>query len=136
MWHLTFQIVSSTELKIIFTYDYLNRKNENHSININILYLFNVGLSFVFNLPNCWTALQKTIELLQQYQTIIQDNIFNWLSELPLTWEALKKLGAQVKQVVQPLMTHQIELLKKRLSYYDFKQQRFLREFHAKDVFK
>lgn len=83
-----------------------------------------------------YLSLQKTIELLQRYQVIVDQNIFDWLTELPLRWETLKKLGAQVKQVVQPLMTRQIELLKKRLSYYDFKQQRFLDEFHAQDVFK
>lgn len=67
---------------------------------------------------------------------IIEDKIFNWLTELPVSWETLKKVAAQVKHVVQPLMTRQIELLKKRISYYDFKQQHFLEEFHKEDIFK
>ncbi|XP_076235061.1 dynein beta chain, ciliary [Calliopsis andreniformis] len=88
-----------------------------------------------FEIEDMFDPIKKTIELLQQYQVIIRDQIFDWLAELPLSWETLKKLGAQVKQVVQPLMTRQIELLKKRLSYYDFKQERFLRDFRDKDVF-
>lgn len=79
---------------------------------------------------------QKTLELLQSYEVPLSSKIFQMLTELPDRWETLKKIAAQVKHVVQPLMTRQIELLKKRLSYYDFKQQRFKEEFHKEDVFK
>ncbi|XP_078035551.1 dynein beta chain, ciliary-like isoform X3 [Augochlora pura] len=88
-----------------------------------------------FEIEDMFDPIKKTIELLEQYQVVISPKIFEWLTELPHTWESLKKLSAQVKQVVQPLMTRQIELLKKRLSYYDFKQQRFLDEFHKNPVF-
>ncbi|XP_031848127.1 dynein beta chain, ciliary [Nomia melanderi] len=88
-----------------------------------------------FEIEDMFDPIKKTIELLQQYQVVINPKIFDWLTELPHLWETLKKVAAQVKQVVQPLMTRQIELLKKRLSYYDFKQQRFLDNFHENDVF-
>ncbi|XP_076548684.1 dynein beta chain, ciliary isoform X2 [Osmia lignaria lignaria] len=88
-----------------------------------------------FEIEDMFDPINKTIELLQQYQVFLDNKIFEWLEELPLAWESLKKVAAQVKQIVQPLMTHQIDLLKKRLSYYDFKQQQFLDEFHSKDVF-
>ncbi|XP_076749810.1 dynein beta chain, ciliary-like [Xylocopa sonorina] len=88
-----------------------------------------------YEIEDMFDPIKKTIELLQTYNVHLDEKIFSWLAELPLTWETLKKVAAQVKQVVQPLMTRQIELLKKRLSYYDFKQQRLLKEFHERDVF-
>ncbi|XP_015433748.1 PREDICTED: dynein beta chain, ciliary-like [Dufourea novaeangliae] len=88
-----------------------------------------------FEIEDMFDPIKKTIELLQHYQVVLNPKIFDWLTELPHSWESLKKVAAQVKQVVQPLMTRQIELLKKRLSYHDFKQQHFLEEFHKNDVF-
>ncbi|CAK9799022.1 Dynein beta chain, ciliary [Anthophora plagiata] len=88
-----------------------------------------------FEIEDMFDPIKKTIELLQQYNVTLDQKIFDWLSELPVSWEILKKVAAQVKQIVQPLMTRQIELLKKRLSYYDFKQQHFMDEFHKKEVF-
>ncbi|XP_054007046.1 dynein beta chain, ciliary-like [Hylaeus anthracinus] len=88
-----------------------------------------------FEIEDMFDPIKKTVELLQHYQVTLSPKIFEWLTELPDRWETLKKVAAQIKQVVQPLMTRQIELLKKRLSYYDFKQQRFLDEFHKDDVF-
>ncbi|XP_017887523.2 dynein beta chain, ciliary-like [Ceratina calcarata] len=88
-----------------------------------------------FEIEDMFDPIKKTIELLQNYDVVLEDKIFEWLQELPVSWETLKKVAAQVKQVVQPLMTRQIELLKKRLSYYDFKQQTFLKEFHESPVF-
>ncbi|KOC63491.1 Dynein beta chain, ciliary [Habropoda laboriosa] len=88
-----------------------------------------------FEIEDMFDPIKKTIELLQQYNVSLDQKIFDWLLELPVSWETLKKVAAQVKQIVQPLMTRQIELLKKRLSYYDFKQQHFMDEFHKKGVF-
>ncbi|XP_076625371.1 dynein beta chain, ciliary [Colletes latitarsis] len=88
-----------------------------------------------FEIEDMFDPIKKTVELLQHYQVTLSPKIFDWLTELPDRWETLKKVAAQIKQVVQPLMTRQIELLKKRLSYYDFKQQRFLDEFRKEDVF-
>lgn len=76
------------------------------------------------------------MELLKQYQVTFDDETYVWLAELPDQWVAVKKWAAQVKQIVNPLMARQIELLKKRLSYYDFKQQQYLDSFRMNIVFK
>lgn len=64
------------------------------------------------------------------------EKTFDWLLELPELWTTVKKQAAQIKQVVAPLMSHQINLLNKRLNYYDFKQQKFLSDFHLNEIFK
>jgi len=80
--------------------------------------------------------LQAIIDLLKQYQVEFGEETYIWLTELPEQWANVKKCAAQVKQIVNPLMARQIELLKKRLNYYDFKQQQYLARFRENIVFR
>jgi len=79
---------------------------------------------------------QATIDLLKQYDVIFGEETYTWLKDLPEQWASVKKWAAQVKQIVSPLMARQIDLLKKRFSYYDFKQQEYLERFYENIVFK
>lgn len=80
--------------------------------------------------------MQATIDLLKQYQVTFGEETYTWLAELPEQWATVKKWAAQVKQVVHPLMARQIELLKKRLNYYDYRQQKYLARFRENIVFR
>lgn len=80
--------------------------------------------------------MQATIDLLKQYQVKFGEETYNWLTELPEQWATVKKWAAQVKQLVNPLMARQIDLLKKRLNYYDFRQQQYLARFRENIVFR
>jgi len=64
------------------------------------------------------------------------EETYNWLTELPEQWATVKKWAAQVKQLVNPLMAYQIDLLKKRLNYYDLRQQQCLARFRENIVFR
>lgn len=71
-----------------------------------------------------------------QYQVKFGEETYVLLAELPEQWATVKKWAAQVKHLVNPLMARQIELLKKRLNYYDFQQQKYLTEFREHVVFR
>ncbi|KAK2582958.1 hypothetical protein KPH14_009015 [Odynerus spinipes] len=89
-----------------------------------------------FEIDDMFEPVKETIELLKEYQVKFDDETFDWLVELPELWTTVKKQAAQIKQVVGPLMSHQINLLNKRLNYYDFRQRKFLFDFREKEVFK
>ncbi|KAG5306381.1 DYHC protein, partial [Pseudoatta argentina] len=76
-----------------------------------------------------------TIDLLKEYEVKFDEETYKWLTELPEQWETVKKRAAQVKQLVNPLMARQIDLLKKRLNYYDLRQQQYLARFRENIVF-
>ncbi|XP_047352693.1 dynein beta chain, ciliary-like [Vespa velutina] len=88
-----------------------------------------------YEIDDMFEPVKETIELLKEYQVKLDDKTFDWLLELPELWTTVKKQAAQIKQVVGPLMSHQINLLNKRLSYYDLKQQKFLSDFHVNEIF-
>lgn len=76
------------------------------------------------------------MDLLKNYEVDFGEETFNQLVELPDRWNAVKKLAAQTKQLVSPLLARQIDILKKRFNYFDFRQKNFLAKFHSNDVFK
>ncbi|XP_014471080.1 PREDICTED: dynein beta chain, ciliary-like [Dinoponera quadriceps] len=88
-----------------------------------------------YQIDDMWEPIKATIDLLRQYQVQFDEETYVWLAELPEQWATVKKWAAQVKQIVNPLMARQIELLKKRLNYYDFQQQKYLAEFRENVVF-
>lgn len=79
---------------------------------------------------------QAIIDLLKQYEVKFGEETYKWLTDLPEQWATVQKWAAQVKQQVTPLMARQIDLLKKRLNYYDFKQQQYLVQFRMNSVFR
>lgn len=79
---------------------------------------------------------QAIIDLLKQYQVKFGEETYKWLTDLPEQWATVQKWAAQVKQLVNPLMARQIDLLKKRLNYFDFKQQQYLAQFRENIAFR
>ncbi|XP_015187538.1 PREDICTED: dynein beta chain, ciliary-like [Polistes dominula] len=88
-----------------------------------------------FEIDDMFEPIKETIELLKEYQVQFGEETFDWLVELPELWTMVKKQAAQIKQVVGPLMSHQINLLNKRLNYYDFREKKFLSDFYTNEVF-
>lgn len=70
------------------------------------------------------------------YDVEFGEETFDWLTRLPESWTNVKKLAALTKQIVSPLLAHQIDLIKKRLNYFDFRQQKYLIKFRENDIFK
>ncbi|XP_046432396.1 dynein beta chain, ciliary-like [Neodiprion fabricii] len=88
-----------------------------------------------YEIDDMFVPCKETIDLLKLYDVEFNDTTYHALVELPELWATIKKLSTQVKQVVSPLLAHQIDLLKKRMSYFDFRQQRYLNNFHNKEIF-
>ncbi|RLU17527.1 hypothetical protein DMN91_009762 [Ooceraea biroi] len=102
---------------------------------LNTIYYLKEVRDRQYQIDDMWEPIKATIDLLKQYQVKFDEETYIWLAELPEQWATVKKWAAQVKQVVNPLMARQIELLKKRLNYYDFKQQQYLTRFRENVVF-
>ncbi|XP_036139541.1 dynein beta chain, ciliary [Monomorium pharaonis] len=111
---------------------------------VNSQYVFSFLPIYVFVQIKKWNSkpnslfirLQATIDLLKEYHVKFDEETYTWLRELPEQWATVKKWAAQVKQLVNPLMARQIDLLKKRLNYYDFRQQQYLPQFRENIVFR
>lgn len=73
---------------------------------------------------------------MEQYQVDFSEQTHQWLVELPESWGTVKKLAAQVKQQVAPLLAHQVDLIKKRLNYFDYKQQQYYKKFLNNKLFR
>ncbi|XP_025160705.1 dynein beta chain, ciliary-like [Harpegnathos saltator] len=103
---------------------------------LNTIYYLKEVRDRQYEIDDMWEPIKATIDLLEQYQVKFGEKTYVWLAELPEQWATVKKWAALVKQLVNPLMARQIELLKKRLNYYDFQQQRYLVEFRENVVFR
>ncbi|XP_011314378.1 dynein beta chain, ciliary-like [Fopius arisanus] len=88
-----------------------------------------------YKIDDMFGPLKDIINLLSDYQVEFDDQTFNWLTTLPELWTSVKKLAAQVKQVVSPLLDHQVDLVKKRLNFFDYRQQQYLKAFHKNELF-
>ncbi|XP_034948410.1 dynein beta chain, ciliary-like [Chelonus insularis] len=88
-----------------------------------------------FKIDVIFEPINETIHMLEQYDVEFTDETWQYLSKLPELWETVKKLAIQMKQTVSPLLSHQVDLLKKRLNYFDFRQQRYYSKFHENKLF-
>jgi dynein heavy chain len=79
---------------------------------------------------------KDTIQLLYEYQVEFKEEIRHSLIELPENWTSIQKMASQVKQVVAPLLTAQVDWLKKKLTYFDYRQRKLLEKFHNNEAFK
>lgn len=70
------------------------------------------------------------------YDVVFGEQTFKLLIDLPELWGTVKKLAAQMKQVVAPLLAHQVDRIKKRSNYYDFRQQQYLHKFRKNELFR
>ncbi|EGI59469.1 Dynein beta chain, ciliary [Acromyrmex echinatior] len=102
---------------------------------LNTIYYLKEVRDRQFQIDDMWEPIKATIELLKEYEVKFDEETYKWLTELPEQWETVKKRAAQVKQLVNPLMARQIDLLKKRLNYYDLRQQQYLTRFRENIVF-
>ncbi|XP_018352750.1 PREDICTED: dynein heavy chain 9, axonemal-like [Trachymyrmex septentrionalis] len=102
---------------------------------LNTIYYLKEVRDRQFQIDDMWEPIKETIDFLKQYEVKFGEETYNWLTELPEQWATVKKWAAQVKQLVNPLMARQIDLLKKRLNYYDFRQQQYLARFRENIVF-
>ncbi|XP_050446950.1 dynein beta chain, ciliary-like [Cataglyphis hispanica] len=102
---------------------------------LNTIYYLKQVRDRQFQIDEMWEPIKATIDLLKQYDVKFGEETYTWLTELPEQWATVKKWAAQVKQLVQPLMAQQIDLLKKRFNYYDFRQQQYLTRFRENVVF-
>ncbi|XP_053593671.1 dynein beta chain, ciliary [Microplitis demolitor] len=88
-----------------------------------------------YKIDGMFDPIKETINLLEQYQVDFSEQTHQWLVELPESWGTVKKLAAQVKQQVAPLLAHQVDLIKKRLNYFDYKQQQYYKKFLNNKLF-
>ncbi|XP_025270513.1 dynein beta chain, ciliary [Camponotus floridanus] len=102
---------------------------------LNTIYYLKEVRDRQYQIDDMWEPIKATMDLLTQYEVKFGEETYTWLTELPEQWTMVKKWAAQVKQLVQPLMARQIELLKKHLNYYDFRQQQYLARFRENVVF-
>ncbi|XP_074102149.1 dynein beta chain, ciliary [Cotesia typhae] len=89
-----------------------------------------------YKIDGMFDPIKETINLLEQYQVEFSEQTHQWLVELPESWGTVKKLAAQVKQLVAPLLAHQVDLIKKRLNYFDFKQRQYYLKFFDNKLFR
>ena len=80
--------------------------------------------------------LKQTIQLLSEYQVEFEEETHEKLTELPEFWSSIKKLAAQVKQIVAPLLVEQIDWLQKKIVWFDYRQRKLLENFHDDETFK
>ncbi|KAL0116299.1 hypothetical protein PUN28_011253 [Cardiocondyla obscurior] len=102
---------------------------------LNTIYYLKEVRDRQYEIDDMWEPIKAIINLLKQHQVEFGEETYNWLTNLPEQWATVKKWAAQVKQLVNPLMARQIDLLKKRLNYYDFKQQQYLAKFRENQIF-
>lgn len=74
--------------------------------------------------------------MLVKYEVDIDQDIRDQLLYLPETWLQVQKMAVQVKQVCQPLLNAQIEWLKKKITYFEYRQRRLLEKFREDKVFE
>ncbi|XP_043280985.1 dynein beta chain, ciliary-like [Venturia canescens] len=88
-----------------------------------------------YEIDGMFDSLKDTMDLLKNYEVDFDEEIFNQLVALPDRWTAVKKLAILSKQLVSPLLARQIDILKKRFNYFEFRQMSFLDKFHKSEVF-
>lgn len=71
-----------------------------------------------------------------EYQVDFEEETHDKLLRLPEFWSSVKKMGAQVKQTVAPLLATQIDWLKKKFVWFEYRQRKLLEKFRVSEVFE
>ncbi|BET02170.1 Dynein, axonemal heavy chain [Nesidiocoris tenuis] len=79
--------------------------------------------------------LAATIELLKEYHIEFPEELHDLLSTLPDKWNNLKKLATAVKTNAGPLLREESATIKKRLLFFDVRQNIFMSAFLMKSFF-
>ncbi|KAK0087408.1 hypothetical protein PV325_001063 [Microctonus aethiopoides] len=79
---------------------------------LNAIYYLKEIRDRQFKIDDMFDPLKETINLLGHYDVVFEEQTFKLLIDLPELWGTVKKLAAQMKQVVAPLLAHQISELK------------------------
>lgn len=83
-----------------------------------------------YDTDNMFQPLLEIIELLKSYGVEFPEEIHVQLAELPDKWMHTKKIAVNTKQQVAPLQTNQANLVRKRITLFDTRQNLL------KDTFK
>ncbi|XP_014280457.2 dynein beta chain, ciliary [Halyomorpha halys] len=73
--------------------------------------------------------LQDTIQLLKTYEMELPQEANVLLQELPEQWNSTKKLASNVKQQVSPLQAAEVVSIRKKISLFDIRQNRYREDF-------
>ncbi|XP_014229978.1 dynein beta chain, ciliary-like [Trichogramma pretiosum] len=88
-----------------------------------------------YEIDDMFDPLKATIKLLHEYQVEFEPTVHEQLTSLPEFWLLIKKLAAQVKQYVSPLLSVQIDWLRKKFVWFDYRQKRLAKKFRQEEVF-
>ncbi|XP_011494831.1 PREDICTED: dynein beta chain, ciliary-like [Ceratosolen solmsi marchali] len=102
---------------------------------LNTIYYLKEVRDRTYEIDHIFIPIKDTIQLLYEYQVEFNEETHNSLIELPEYWTSIKKMASQVKQIVAPLFTAQVDWLKKKLTYFDYRQRKLLVKFHSNEAF-
>ncbi|XP_069702004.1 dynein beta chain, ciliary-like [Periplaneta americana] len=80
--------------------------------------------------------LKEIIEMLKVYDVEFSEETYLKLQELPEKWISTKKIAVTVKQNVAPLMAIEVTLIRKRITFFDFRQAQYRETFRKSPLFQ
>lgn len=79
--------------------------------------------------------LYEYVQLLSDYNVDLKPKVLDQFAELPELWLRLKKKAILVKQDIEPIQNFQVDLIKKRMSIFDFRQRVYRDKFKRVKLF-
>lgn len=80
--------------------------------------------------------IKETIELLKTYDVEFPEEIYVQLQELPDAWNNVKKIAIAVRTSVSPLITHEMNQIRRRITILDARQLAYREAFKKMPFFK
>ncbi|KAJ1529252.1 hypothetical protein ONE63_006052 [Megalurothrips usitatus] len=80
--------------------------------------------------------IKETIELLKTYDVEFPEEIYVQLQELPDAWNNVKKIAIAVRTAVSPLITHEMNQIRRRITILDARQLAYREAFKKMPFFR
>jgi dynein heavy chain, axonemal len=83
---------------------------------------------------NMFEPLKEVVALLKTYNEDFNEAVYNQFVELPDKWLGVKKTALQVRQAIAPIQAYQVDLIRKRISLFDFRCKLYRDQFRKLPV--
>jgi dynein heavy chain, axonemal len=83
---------------------------------------------------NMFEPLKEVVALLKTYNEDFNEAVYNQFVELPDKWLGIKKTALQVRQAIAPIQAYQVDLIRKRISLFDFRCKLYREQFRKLPV--
>lgn len=107
---------------------------DNYPALLKILEALNQIKSSEIETDNMFDPLNAYVQLLADYNVGFDQKVYDQFAELPELWSRLKKRGVQVKQEISSVQKYQVDLIRKRISLFDFRMQIYREKFKTLPV--